>query len=681
MADDYNEPTPGFAEEIQRALGGSEAPPEQPAAPRADPALQEWEALRRRRKGANAAPPEPVETQPDPNVGLSPLAQELEREGWFGQLAAQNAAERESERRAAIRQSAEAAAQEAARYGGGDAPELYPGEAEATRNAGAVFAEAPRWVAQHLFQLPGSIVAGGGSVLQAPDVTIAAGQYGGQATRQRQLALADAIDRGESYSLRQPGSYSVDTPLVMFANQYRSAGPEDRARMRASLQSEIAAFNPTPIQQRPLYRAGEAMQETGRNLVPHLEGYNEQSVATQLSRGLGSMIVGMPVAMISGPAGVVGGAAVFGAMGIGEATQSAVEFDRRERAAGREGISQEQIVLAGILGVAPGTTDILPVEVMLNRLRIPGVPPAANRILARAVASVGGRTVIQALTEGGQEAFQQILQNLITQQVYNPNQELTENTWWNAVIGAGVGAESELGRTALASLARLGRGRGGRAATQPPTAAPTSVEGGWQQAETETRAATAPPTLPEGAYADDVAWANSPEGREYRRQIRASYERRYRSEPLDVLGNRDRMGWVLDRFGDLRDAVGLGVPEPPNDPELQARMTRADAATRAALVSEAYVIDANGQRQGEPVIVLDPNYFSRDGQRFARVQQPDGTTSSLPAEQLQPTGRESAAVREARARVGSPPQPAAPAVQPDWDAFGASAIFRLGDHE
>jgi len=83
---------------------------------------------------------------------------------------------------------------------------------------------------------------------------------------------------------------------------------------------------------------------------------------------------------------------------------------------------------------------------------------------------------------------QQILQNYIAYRVYNPNQAWDEEVWWNAVIGAGVGAESELGRTALARLAALrGRRRGG---TQTDAAlTPEAVDLQWQRAEAEARAA------------------------------------------------------------------------------------------------------------------------------------------------------------------------------------------------
>jgi hypothetical protein len=50
------------------------APIPAPAAPEPDRALADSEELRRNRRGRDTVAPPPAETQPDPNVGLRPLA-------------------------------------------------------------------------------------------------------------------------------------------------------------------------------------------------------------------------------------------------------------------------------------------------------------------------------------------------------------------------------------------------------------------------------------------------------------------------------------------------------------------------------------------------------------------------------------------------------------------------------
>ena len=173
----------------------------------------------------------------------------------------------------------------------------------------------------------------GGSVLQAPDVVVAAGEQSRQDLRQRQLAIFEALDRGENVSVPDSGNAQLDNQLRARLAGYRRATPDQRATFRRELEAEIAAFNPTPIQDRTLYSAGAAVQEFGRTLVPQLEGFDENSWSTQIGRGLGSMITGLGV---SGLLGRTAGATFFVGGGMGEATDRAVQFDRTERAAGRQ---------------------------------------------------------------------------------------------------------------------------------------------------------------------------------------------------------------------------------------------------------------------------------------------------------------------------------------------------------
>lgn len=433
------------------------SPPTPPPAPRPEPApepdpgLVELEQLRARERRRDPAlreqPPE------DPYSGDSPLLRQLEESGWMRNLRTLHSGERERARQDAIRESEEAAGRGI--FG----------------TARDVVAEAPFWLGEHIGQIPGGIVTGIGSFSQAPDVAVAAIEHAQQNRRRRLIEIADIIDRDGQSGPARPGE--VRDPVIMsFVARYLMMTADERRAERTRVEAEIAGGAPMPIQNRPFFQAGEWLQERGRTLIPHVPGYDEQSVASQLGRGLGSMIGGLGARFATGP---IGAAAFFGGMGMGEATERAVQFDRRERAAGRPGITQEQIVLAGLLGVGPGATDILPVEALLHRLNAPGMTPQARRALARVIATVGGRVFGQALTEGVQEGGQQIIQNFIAQQVYNADQNLLEEAWWNAVIGAGVGAESELGRMALSRLARLRGSRGGgRTGTDAPDALDTN---------------------------------------------------------------------------------------------------------------------------------------------------------------------------------------------------------------
>ena len=164
----------------------------------------------------------------------------------------------------------------------------------------------------------------------------------------------DRIDRGDDVSETED------------AMGYRHMSPAQRLQARKQLTKAQRAFSPTPIQERPMFRAGESVKEFAEGISPAAPGY-EESVGRMLGEGLGSMALGLPVSFI----GPMPAAVLFGAMGVGEATARAVEWDKKERAAGRPGLTQDQIALAGILGTAPGVTDVLPVEVLVGRLPIP----------------------------------------------------------------------------------------------------------------------------------------------------------------------------------------------------------------------------------------------------------------------------------------------------------------------
>src|SRR5688572_8665275 len=263
-----------------------------------------------------------------------------------------------------------------------------------------------------------------GSTLKGASTAPAIAQYNAAAFGRKQLTVFDRIDRGEAVP-------DMEDPVG-----YQHMTAEQRATARADVERASSAFNPTPLSQRPLFRAGQSVTQFGRDLMPAAPGY-EESIGRQLGEGLGSMFAGLPVGMAGGSGA---GAIFFGAAGAGEATERALEFDRKENAAGRPGLSQEQIAMAAVAGIAPGATDLLPVELLLGRLK---VPPQLQRVFARAIARKGGeafvRVATQAAVEGGQEGFQQTLQNLIAKEIYNPEQSVTDGVLPSSGVGAGVG--------------------------------------------------------------------------------------------------------------------------------------------------------------------------------------------------------------------------------------------------
>lgn len=483
---------------------GPATPQPAPVQPASEPAqepdqvLAGWEALRAKRQGSDE---DAVRQRwssgtqlAEPNVGTSSFARELEEEGLFDRLAGEHAAERKREQRRAYEESADqtgipASLRDYAERLGVRDPERRLGEADSTTRR--FLSEMPGNAYVIGTQVPGGAISMAGTALQ------------GAAVANPAEAIAANVQQYIPDLMRVPAMTAQE--LAEFRRRVDRETPATRAAVQSAIsdilegsarpQDMPARFAPpTPVEQRSLYRTGEAIQEYGRTFVPLPEGYTEESVSTQLGRGLGSMIAGLPVAWFLGP---VGSGAFFGASGMGEATQNAVRFDQAERAAGRPGLTQEQITFAGILGVGPGLTDLVPVEVMLHQLRVPGMTPQASHALVRAIAGVGARVVFQSLIEGSQEAFQQVLQNVIAWSVYSPNQAMTQDVWWNGIIGGGVGAIAQGGQEAARGLLAIGGRRAGRSGRAAPPGAPPAPDtldtNSWPEAQR--RAASAPGAL------------------------------------------------------------------------------------------------------------------------------------------------------------------------------------------
>ena len=346
------------------------------------------------------------------------------------------------------------------RFTGGYPPPAPPPSAPALAQPAqaaerGIVAEAPRWGANLATQIPGGAIAGVGLMAAQPSVIAASGEQGRHAFRQWQVEMMNAIDRGEAVTVRDSGNSLADNQRRAVLASYRNATPEERTEYRQHIEAILGQGPPQPVQDRSFYQLGQTIQAFGRALIPLMEGYTEESVSTQLGRGVGSMLSGMVI-----PGGTAGRLAGFTSMGVGEATQNAVAYDKKERAAGREGLTQEEIVLSGLLGVGPGATDVLPIELMLSRMNIRGMTPQVSRSLAKAVAAVGGQVLMQIAVEGGQEGFQRFLQNAIAREVYNPQQNLFEGLVHEAALGGGVGGIVETARQIMTGALRIGR-RGG----------------------------------------------------------------------------------------------------------------------------------------------------------------------------------------------------------------------------
>ena len=219
---------------------------------------------------------------------------------------------------------------------------------------------------------------------------------------------------------------------------------------------------PGPVEERPMWRAGDAVSDWATEKFPVAPGY-EGAVSRALGEGVGSLGAGIAASAAAGP---VAATALFSAMGAGEAADRAVAADASDADVRRRG---------GMLGLGAGATDIVPVEILMRRIPAPGrraILEASKRLGGERVVKALGRVGMQGAVEAIQEGGQQALQNLIAAEVHTPDTAVTEGLLPAAGIGAGVGGIAGLGREGILAIAsrrsRSSRGDRARATREVP---------------------------------------------------------------------------------------------------------------------------------------------------------------------------------------------------------------------
>lgn len=301
-----------------------------------------------------------------------------------------------------------------------------------------------RPVVEAMKGIPEGAISMGGTTLKG----VAGMQKGAQRSSaefgRQQLAVMDRIDRGET------------VPEMDDALGYGQMSDGQRKAARAEMEAAQEAFAPGTVEDSALYRAGEAVQETARGVLPAEPGY-EDSTSRNIGRGLGSVATGAAASIVGGP---VAAGALFTMAGSGEAVERAIA----------NGATEEEIIAAAKAGQIPGLTDSVPVETLLGRIPLPG-----GQFVKVPVGMIGGalraakRIGFQALVEGIQEGGQEFLQNAI-QAAYDEDKSLSDGVAEGAGLGATVGGIVE---TAITPFRRRGGGQQtaveGRSATEAGT--------------------------------------------------------------------------------------------------------------------------------------------------------------------------------------------------------------------
>lgn len=273
--------------------------------------------------------------------------------------------------------------------------------------------------------------------------------------------------------------YAQINPIAAF--DYRRAAQAyrrgDKAKGDAFLAQAQGNTNIGEVEKSQLFQAGEKL--SGLASQPEFQpqgGFTPESITVQLGQGAGSMLALLPAGIFGRLPGVTAASVSAGAGEAMENAQREIGTSRRDDRAGlyNAGLGEEarsKVLQASRLGVAPGATDVIPIEILLERLpaMIPGLRQHARSGLWSRVSKAIGQTATQAGIEGGQEGAQQYLQNVITQLTLNPEKELTEDVLHSIAIGGAVGGMVQAPVSVVDAL-RPGQPKG--AVTPPPPGAP-----------------------------------------------------------------------------------------------------------------------------------------------------------------------------------------------------------------
>jgi hypothetical protein len=178
----------------------------------------------------------------------------------------------------------------------------------------------------------------------------------------------------------------------------------------------------------PLQAAGQAVSDYSKTVLPARPGF-ENSTGRQVGNGIGSILALIGVAATAAlTGGTTAAAAATGTVGALAGAGNQVQ-DAREHHA-----TEDQQTQAAVGGALVGATDAIPLE----GLFVKSVGKGGLAILK----AIG----LRASMEGGQEAVQQTLQNVIAAEIYDPNRNAFEDAWDNLKTGGIVGGLVEAGK-------------------------------------------------------------------------------------------------------------------------------------------------------------------------------------------------------------------------------------------
>ena len=271
-------------------------------------------------------------------------------------------------------------------------------------------------------------------------------------------------------------------PLAALDEEMRFADMpgEMRTKLRTALRGRIEgrpepldearSAIPTPVRERGLYQAGEAVSEFAEETFPARPGY-EDSLGRAVGEGLGSLATGVAAGLIPG-VGTLAATALFTTMGAGEAADNAV----------RAGASDEEITReAAAFGLAAGGTDVLPVETAIwDGLPVPGATrhcrgyEATGRCTCRKIDWTNWRS--RTRSKPRRKAGSRRYRTSFPERSTRPTQVIMEGVETGAGVGGIVGGIAALTKEGVLGIAtrrsRSARGNRARAVENVPPLTP-----------------------------------------------------------------------------------------------------------------------------------------------------------------------------------------------------------------
>ena len=279
---------------------------------------------------------------------------------------------------------------------------------------------------------------------------------GNNPTPAEQAEINSYIDQVEGVATTEAplvDSESGGGNLIDFGQGFASGFGRGFADIPGGLASLLAAglsYVPGDQGEEEIEAFGQGVTDAARSGIDYLIGTPDNSVASKSGQALGSLASFLvPYAGGAKAASLLGGgtkamratgAISSGTMGVALGVQN--QADRTARIL-EEGGEVDNRELALIMGGAVGATEALPVGRVFGAVAniLKKVP---KDVKEEAVKTIGKRLKnagVAGLAEGGQEVTAAILQDLIEQNLYNPDLELSLSAYQDdAIYGGGAGA-------------------------------------------------------------------------------------------------------------------------------------------------------------------------------------------------------------------------------------------------